>query len=303
MSETLRRALSSLMEKVAAISSVDALPEVESLDSEPLDADDISPDDSVSCVDCDDAWLALLGDIDDVRPEDSISNVCVPDPAYRACDLGEHGILSKKSDTNNFDDADVLQSNKNSSARDEATMDTWKRSSRRYVSWRATVGHPDREQHVPGSDGVEAVSQNLKSSSEVSASVDDECPEDAVRISGLGADNESTDKRDLTLNSDRNPVKHVAFKCSKWNPGFDDDEHLDISTHLQSQPVSSVLVAGKSTRGDLPAKCSAKLDARERHDDFSFGISTTASSECDEVPDANDDDCVPVTSAEMQRCC
>eukprot|EP00928_Gymnodinium_smaydae_P068396 TRINITY_DN5153_c0_g1_i2.p1 TRINITY_DN5153_c0_g1~~TRINITY_DN5153_c0_g1_i2.p1 ORF type:complete len:299 (-),score=61.40 TRINITY_DN5153_c0_g1_i2:135-1031(-) len=298
MSASLRRARISLMNKVAAVSAVGASSEVESLHSEDIDADDIAPDDSVSCIDCDDdAWLALV-DIDDIRPEDSISNVCARDPDNRACDAGEHAIVSKKSDTNGVDKSNVPQSNDNPRAHDEASMDTWKRSSRRHVSLPARIGHPDREQHVLDGDGHKAGFKDLKSSCDASLNVDDACPEEATRDADLGAHDESSDKRDLALNSNRNCEKDVPLRCIKWNLGVDRNEHVDASVHLQSQPLSSVWVAGEAARADLPQKIGAKLDARARAEEVSFGISTTAS-ECDQDPEMDDDQCFPVASPGM----
>eukprot|EP00928_Gymnodinium_smaydae_P068400 TRINITY_DN5153_c0_g3_i1.p1 TRINITY_DN5153_c0_g3~~TRINITY_DN5153_c0_g3_i1.p1 ORF type:complete len:275 (-),score=52.08 TRINITY_DN5153_c0_g3_i1:183-1007(-) len=273
MSATLKRALSSLMNKVAAVSSFDALPEVENLHSEDVDADDIAPDDSASCIDCDDAWLALV--VDDIRPEDSISNVCVDDPDHCACDAGEHR-LSKKSDSNDVDESKVSQSNKDSSAHDEASVDTWKRSSRRHVSLRARIGHPDREQHVLDGDGHKAGFKDLKSSCDASVKVD---ADDSARDPDLDADYESTEKRDVTLKSDRNCVEDLSL---------DGNGHFDALVHLESQPASSVFVVDKSARGDFSHKISAKLDAREKLEEVSYGITTIASSECDEVLDADD---------------
>eukprot|EP00928_Gymnodinium_smaydae_P082716 TRINITY_DN6600_c0_g1_i1.p1 TRINITY_DN6600_c0_g1~~TRINITY_DN6600_c0_g1_i1.p1 ORF type:complete len:312 (-),score=50.31 TRINITY_DN6600_c0_g1_i1:213-1070(-) len=280
MNASLRRTLSSLINKFAPSPSVDT----ESCWSQEVDIDDISPDDSVSNIDCDDDWLASEI-IDDVRPEDSISNVCVRDPESYAYDAGEQGILSKEGNMNSFDDDNndnVAQSNKDVIPRDEASMDTWKRSSRRHLSLTATIGHPVREQHVLDVGGVKIGFQDLKITCDASEDVDDTCPGDTVRNLGLDADDESAGKRDLTLNSDRNRVKEVSSKCAKWNLSVDESDHFVTSECLQGKPESFVFVAGNSTRGDFAHKISASLDARGKREELSFGISTTAPSECDQ---------------------
>eukprot|EP00928_Gymnodinium_smaydae_P094954 TRINITY_DN8071_c0_g3_i1.p1 TRINITY_DN8071_c0_g3~~TRINITY_DN8071_c0_g3_i1.p1 ORF type:complete len:143 (+),score=22.94 TRINITY_DN8071_c0_g3_i1:71-499(+) len=89
----LRRVLRTLADKLAttkygsaALSSENVPCEINKmwLRIQEIDADDISPNDSISNADCEEDWRASV-DIDDIHPEDSCSNVEKPtfDPAAK----------------------------------------------------------------------------------------------------------------------------------------------------------------------------------------------------------------------------